>query len=208
MSLILYDQALKDRLDAIYDNVIMAPPDDAFKRSNKEGKVKLPLISAYRMSNPPRWEDFNHPEAFRGRYTMRDKDGNYVQTASIPVDITYQIDIWAQERVYADGLFRELTFEFLRNPDLMIELPTLEQPEVFSMRLTDVETSTEYGDFGDRNNIHRYTMTYEVEFARMFMEGDTVKYVKTIPVEFIEVDQYGFTRSRERTEMSAGLEES
>lgn len=219
MSLELYDRALEHKLRNVFENVIMAPPDDAFARSNKEGEVKLPLISAYRMSNEIDWENFNHPASFSGRATRvryaegteTDTEGNprktavnwdsnpvvdpsmregleaYRKSETIPIKITYQIDIWAQLRKYADEIFRELVFYLLHYPDLLIEIPSVEKPLVFSMQLTDTSTETDY-EFGDTNVIHRYTLTYEVPFAQLFYEPDSVPPVLHIPTTYMVYD--------------------
>lgn len=216
MSLELYDLALEKKLKNIFENVIMSPPDDAFARSNKEGKVRLPLISAYRMSNEVNWDEFNHPASFRGKPTRveyregfkNDSQGNpryadvnwkhnpvnspsmrrgldaYRVTESVPIKITYQIDIWAQLRKYADEIFRELVFYLLHYPDLLVEIPSVQEPLVFSLQLTDTSTETDY-EFGDTNVIHRYTLTYEVPYAQLFYEPDSVPPVLHIPTTYM-----------------------
>lgn len=222
MSLELYDLALEKKLKNIFDNVIIAHPDDAFARSNKEGKVQLPLISAYRMSNEINWDEFNHAASFTGKPTRvqyrkgfeSDENGDprnekinwknnpkndpsmryglegYRITETIPIKITYQIDIWAQLRRYADEIFRELVFYLLHYPDLLIEIPSVQQPLVFSLQLTDTSTETDY-EFGDTNVIHRYTLTYEVPFAQIFFEPDSVPPVLHIPTQYMIYPQEG-----------------
>ena len=216
MSLELYDLALEKKLKNIFENVIISPPDDAFARSNKEGKVRLPLISAYRMSNEVNWDEFNHPASFRGKPTRveyldgfkNDDQGNpryadiswkhnpitnpsmrrgldaYRITETVPIKITYQIDIWAQLRKYADEIFRELVFYMLHYPDLLVEIPSVQEPLVFSLQLTDTSTETDY-EFGDTNVIHRYTLTYEVPYAQIFFEPDSVPPVLHIPTTYM-----------------------
>ena len=181
MSFQLYDHAMKRKLETLCHNVKMAPPEKAFKRSNKSGKVELPLVSVYRISNPPNWDNYNQHETFFGRYNRRDAE-QYTLTEGLPVIITYQIDIWAYEREDADGLYREIMFYFLQNPNLKIDLPTADQQLDFALQLTDVETATDYDDVDDRNMIHRYTLTYELPNARIFMEGRHPPYIKEISI--------------------------
>lgn len=182
MSFELYDHALKRKLELLFENVKMAPPEKAFKRSNKAGKVKLPLISAYRLSNPPNWENYNQHFAFFGDYAQRNNN-EYILTRGLPITITYQIDIWAYERAHADGIYRELVEYMLRFPNLRIDVPTIDRPQDFVMNLTDVETATDYDDTDERNMIHRYTLTYEVPNALMFYEGRHPPYIKEITVD-------------------------
>lgn len=220
MSLELYDKALEKKLKNIFENTIFAPPDEAFARSNVEGKVRLPLISAYRISTEVNWEEFNQPASFRGKATgVRyaegydlDVDGEprpmgvnrfdnpvtnhekrkglegYRMTETVPVKLTYQVDIWAQLRKYADGIFSEVVFYLLHYPDLLVEIPSAEGGLVFSMNLVDTETSTDY-EFGDTNVIHRYTLTYEVPYAQMFYEPGDARPVLEIPVTYLTYNQ-------------------
>ena len=197
MSLEKFDLALERKLKEVFENVLMAPPDDAFARSNKEGKVKLPLITAYRMSNNIEWAYYNQFATFRGQATgLRFKDDpnsspeeryeildKYRLSQTIPVNINYQIDIWAQLRTIADDIFRELVFYLMHFPNLYVDIPSSDNPVVFSLQLTDVDNSTDY-EFDDTNTIHRYTLTYEVPHAQIFMEPKPVPYVKTIPVTY------------------------
>lgn len=191
MSLELYDKAMIDKLSNLFPNVIMAPPDQAFNRSNKSGKVKLPLISVYRISNPIDFEDFNHYETFTGARTTRYKKDidKELLLNGLPVTITYQIDIWAQLRKYADGLYRELVYYLMRNPNLTIQVPNVGTKFDFAMTLTDIDTSTDYDSFDEKNTIHRYTLTYEIPRARMFFENESNKYVKSIPLSIIDIDE-------------------
>lgn len=184
MSLELYDKALKEKLENVFPNVILAPPDDAFSRSNEDGKVKLPLISAWRLSNPINFEEFNHYETFTGRRSRQLQD-NMVLTEGLPITITYQIDIWAQKREYADGIYRELVYYLMTNPNLQLKIPSVDSPVDFSMKLTDVDTSTDYASFDSNNIVHRYTLTYEVPYAKLFFEHDSAKLVKSIPITLI-----------------------
>ena len=237
MSLELYDLALEKKLKNVFENVIMSPPDDAFARSNKEGKVRLPLISAYRMSNEVNWDEFNHPASFRGKPTRveyregfeNDSQGNpryadvswrhnpvnspsmrngldaYRVTETVPIKITYQIDIWAQLRKYADEIFRELVFYMLHYPDLLVEIPSVQEPLVFSLQLTDTSTETDY-EFGDTNVIHRYTLTYEVPFAQIFFEPDSVPPVLHIPTTYMVYDTNDDNPDIEHTQVDADPE--
>ena len=122
MSLELYDKSLLEKLESLFSNVIMAPTDDAFKRSNEDGKVLLPLISAYRLSNPINMEDYNRYEVFSGRLVNIEENSKLIKQQGLPITITYQIDIWAAKRIHADGLFRELVYHLLTNPNLSIQL--------------------------------------------------------------------------------------
>jgi hypothetical protein len=189
----IYDNALESKLLAIYPKVVSAPPDNAFERSNENGKIKLPFISFYRMSNPVNFEEFNHYESFRGRKVGYRTDGNDSYTSQLlmeglPVTITYQIDIWAQSREYADGIYRELVFYLTTHPNLTIKVPNIDSDLDFALKLTDCDTSTDYDSFTDKNIIHRYTLTYELDNARMFFDNESANLIKEIPVKLVNLN--------------------
>ena len=182
MSLRLYDEALKTKLSEVFDNVVIAPPERAFIDSNKNGKVKLPLISAYRLSNPINFEEYNRYEVFTGRRSkLTEKNEELIKIQGLPVLITYQIDIWAQSRDIADGIYRELVYYLTVSPDLKVQVPNADKVQDFYLKLSDVDTSTEYDSFDDVNTIHKYTLTYEIDEARLFFH-------KNYKYDVVEVD--------------------
>lgn len=183
MTLSLYDEAMNEKLTAMFSNYIMAPPDEAFTRETEDGKVDLPLISAYRISNPINFEEYNGYEVFAGRVTRRNMTSpDLIRQQGLPVTITYQIDIWATKRTEADGLYREVVFYLMTHPNISVIIPGIEQPFHFSMKLTDTDSPTEYGSFGDNGEIHRYTLTYEIASARMFFQSKNLDLVHDVNV--------------------------
>lgn len=185
----IYDESFRDKLVNVFPNVVVAPPEKAFERSQQDGKVKLPLISLYRMSNHIDTSNFNHFEAFHGQ-TLRNRvtpQEAYAVMKTISVTIMYQVDIWAQFRSYADNLFREVFYYLLRNPDLIIRVNQLDHPAQFALNYQDMDQPTDYESFEERNIIHRYTLNYELPRARLFYESESAKMVKSIPIELIPI---------------------
>lgn len=176
----LYDDAFKEKMEGILNNFLMAPPESAFNRSKDDSaKVKLPLVSGYRINSPVNFDQVNSFEVFTGRVTRKGtSSSDIIREQGIPVTLIYQIDIWSDYRYIADGIYRELVYYMMRNPNLSIQLPEMETPYEFSMRLTDVDSPTEYGDFSNTNVIHRYTLTYEIDNARMFFHTENLPQIE------------------------------
>ena len=181
-----YDKALEKKLTSIFPNVEGASPDEAFNTSddhNDQAKIRIPLITFYRLSNPIS-DTVSHPEAFSGRITLADMQkasGTAIRT--LPMTITYQIDIWATSRETIDDIYRELVFYFHRNPNLVVEDKSeFEEPLEFSMRLVDTETTASTQDFNTNNRLYNYTLTYEVD-AKLFYKKLDVNLIKFINID-------------------------
>ena len=167
-SLKLYDVSFTDKLKAVFPNTVYSSTDEAFEVASTEGKVKLPLISLYRLENPPLYEEmYNHAESFRGRMTSYSAKSS-VSCMTLPVDLSYQIDIWAKSRDQLDTIFCELLFFMKRNPNITINVEGLGSQD-FGTILTDSNTSdTDYSGFKDIGRLYRMSLTYEIPTAKLF----------------------------------------
>ena len=90
-------------------------------------------------------------------------------TKAISMDISYQIDIWANTRVECDQIYEELLFYMQLEPNLSIEIPTQGQQD-FALALTDVDMATEVTSFAEQGRLYRYTLTYELQDANIFLQ--------------------------------------
>ena len=185
MTLELYDEALEKKLKKLFPNIIGASPDEAMWSSNKDGKVSLPLISFYRVNNPIDWNNYNNAEVFGTRgYTrsVNEDTGEIGKTLSISVTLTYQIDLWAADRKTVDQLFQDVLFALLLHPYIELDMSGTEKDKVFSLRLIDSQNSTDIPSFSRNNRIYRYTLTYQVNEARLMYQYNNKYSVKSIPV--------------------------
>jgi len=183
MSLKEYDEGIRDKLVAVFPNVISASPDVAFKESSVDGKVKLPLISVYRVGMEFNWGYYNSAQTFIGeKVVYQTADKTLVLGKSLPLLLRYQVDIWAQKREFADGILRELLFFFVEEPYITIEATKQESPQ-FTLNIESLEDNTDITSYPDLGKIYRYTLTYNVPSGKIFLYKDT-KYVETIPIEF------------------------
>lgn len=185
MTLELYDEAVERKLKKLFPNVIGASPNEAMWSSNKNGKVELPLVSFYRINNPIDWSSYNNAELFGTKgYTRsyNDDDNSIGKTLSISVTLTYQIDLWAADRKTSDQLFQDMVFALILHPNIQLDMKGTEKDKVFSLRLLDSQNSTDIPSFARNNRIYRYTMTYQVNEARLMYQYNDKYPVKEIPI--------------------------
>ena len=183
----LYDESFKKKIEEVFPNTIMAPPEIAMRRAQKRGHVELPLISMYRLSNDVDTSETTHPRVFHGAYSFLHKEDESVaqKIKDIGMNIEYQVDIYAQLRAHADGIFRELVFYLLNNPNLEVLIPEYGKPQVFALELSGTSQPTDYRTDDDRTLIHRYSLSYMVPRARLFYASDKVPLVKSIPIQVL-----------------------
>lgn len=174
MTLKWYDEALENKLSRLFSNVISASPDEAMYLSNKNGKVTLPLISMYRMSNSINWEDYNFAESnltgWNSGSISSDQDDSIrelIMTKAIPVDLTYQIDIWSSDRETLDHVYHDLVFTLLVRPNIKVDMHNQLSNKIFALRLTGEQYSTDISQFNQSNRLYRYSLTYQVNDARL-----------------------------------------
>ena len=162
----LYDDAILKKLKKLYNNVIGTFPDRAMFDSNNESKVSLPLISVYRLSNDIDFNEWVHGEVFRGRRTTEEQ-----RTRSIPIDLLYTIDVWADNRNEADQLFYDLIYMLQIKPNIILDMQGSEKDKLFSLRLTEQSSSSNLFEQSlEHNRIYRYTLTYSVNMARLLYQ--------------------------------------
>lgn len=179
MTLKLYDEALERKLKKIFPNVKSAPPEEAlFYSSDSDAKVKLPLITMYRMSNPIDWNSYSFAETNTG-FDMSDND----RTLTISVNINYQIDIWGANRTVVDDLFKDLVFYMIRKPYITLDMQGSEHDKMFSLRLIDDQSASDISSFSDNNRLYRYSLTYEVREARLMQHAKKDYIIHEVPVD-------------------------
>lgn len=169
-SLKLYDISLTSKLKSIFTNVTYASPDEALESSSDDkSDINFPMISLYRLDNPPIFtERYNNPSAFRGRMNSYTQSG-YRNIMTLPVNLSYQIDLWSSTRDELDTMYCELLFYLVRYPNIEINIDS--GTHNFPINITDAESLM---DFDDENSSRTYRMsiTLEVPDAVLFYLKD------------------------------------
>lgn len=114
-SFTLYDRAIKNKIQNVFNNIVISEPDLAFKRAaerdGEEGKVKFPLLSLYREDESLSQENFNWKRLRKGENEQYLGDKEAIQALKVlPIRLDYQLDVYAEKKIVADKLLEELLF--------------------------------------------------------------------------------------------------
>lgn len=197
MSIPLYDDAVIEKFESVFENVVFSEPDRAFNRSaEKRGvqgedvEVKLPLISIYRENYTIDLERNNLRWRKRGRKVgLNDEETKAEMAESLPVRIDYQLDVWAKGRREVDFLTVELLFWMLDNPEIQLDLSEDfdDFSPYFNWKLEDVTDNSDIMSFEDRGKYYRVTIPFYFDEAMVF-RPDRLKVVNNVEVD-LELDE-------------------
>lgn len=186
MDLTAYDNALKDKLKSVFDNVVNASEDKALEYSeDKKAEVKLPLISYWRLTNNiDPTGNFNHRV---GRTLGTLNNATNIKLRELDVQITYQVDIWSDRRYEVDSILKELLFFFVDEPSILVKEENFEKPFSFPIRVTDATSDIDLSSFADKGNLYRQIITLEIDNA-VLTSPTSVKIAKTIPIRIVTLE--------------------
>ena len=187
MNLTDFDNALKAKLLNVFPNVANASEDKALEYSEDDvAQVSLPLISYWRLTNSISDSFRSQPAILRGR-EIRDIDNtSKLMYKELPMDLTYQIDVWSDRRYEVDDIMLELLLYFHEEPYITIKEDNMEKPYDFSFRVTDITLDIDLESFSDRGNLYRQVITIEFDNAVM-VYPKAAKTVHNIPLRYIEL---------------------
>lgn len=175
--LYLYDYALKNHLKASYKHVYMAEKTKLYAKirdeySDHNANIVMPLIGLWRTENTLQPSDGkNKAEIFTGMLEATpNEDGAFRVIRSIPVELTYQLDILGKTLMDADKLLCDATIYLTERP--LVEFSFGGIGFTFSTQLIDLSLSTDYGSFEDFGEIYNHTLTVNIPTARiLYIEG-------------------------------------
>lgn len=130
MSVYLYDEAFIKKLQGwTKDTQIQIFGPDDTKRlfevvadTNNDSPIKLPIICLRRKSGLNVINTGKRPMTFDG-IMFEATNEKTAQLDAIPIDISYQLDIYTRYFKEADEFLRNLTFNIINYPKLTIEIP-------------------------------------------------------------------------------------
>lgn len=192
MSLHCFDLSMKKKIKEVFDNTELAQEERLFSDSIEEGAIlSLPKISIFRLSNVLSY-DKSTDSRVRSGYQAFSEDKNFVSNIhSVPVIITYQIDIYSDKRIEVDELFKELSFYLYMNDSLHVEFNLSDDTileEDYTIKVIDNQSQTDFSSFDERGRLYRETLNVEIPNADLpFIY--TSKTVRHIPIH-----QYVFRR--------------
>lgn len=169
MSIHLYDEALKNKLKEVFENVVDASEDKALQYSeNGEALVNLPLISFWRLNNNLSTDYAQFPLKNIGRRSNKMINNSKVVNYELNFNLEYQIDIWSDRRSECDDLFTEMILFLLQEPNLVIHDPNLNQSFNFPLQITETVTNVDLTQFSEQGNLYRQVITISIPNATVF----------------------------------------
>ena len=185
MSLHLYDKALLEKLQKVFENVVDASDEKALQlSSDSEAMVYLPLISFWRLNNNLSSEYAQAPLKNLGRRGTRFVGDSRVVNYELAFNLEYQIDIWSDRRSECDDLFTELVLFFLQEPNLVIYDENNQEQYVLPVTITETVTNVDLTQFSDKGNLYRQVITLSLPNAPVLFPKKH-KIIKTRIVKWV-----------------------
>lgn len=194
MSFYLYDNALKEKLSNVFDNVVNCSEDKAIDYSQDEetAQVTLPMISFWRLNNNLDTNMYNASAILRGRDIARvnNKATNILNYKELPIVLTYQVDIWSDRRYEVDEILKELLLYFMEEPNLEVEEPNVDYTYSFPMTITELNSDVDVSSFDEKGVLYRQTISLEINNARL-LYPNAEKVVKRFALRIVTVNAQG-----------------
>ena len=130
MSVYLYDEAFVEKLRnwTKSTQIQVFSPDDTKRLfevmadQSNDSPIKLPILCLRRKSGLSVINTGKRPLTFDGIVIDREESKS-AQLNAIPIDISYQLDIYTRYFKEADEFLRNLTFNIINYPKLTINIP-------------------------------------------------------------------------------------
>lgn len=129
MAVYLYDDALTEKIRKWTEktDLHIYPPDDVQRlievtASQNDDTIKLPILSISRVGGYEIINKNKRPLTYDGLMTCSDENKSTSLNA-IPINITYQFDVWTRYMKEADVYMRSLIYNIINYPKLTVTLP-------------------------------------------------------------------------------------
>ena len=178
MSVTLYDNALLKKLQGwTRDTAITLTGVDESTRlfssiidQKNDKPIQLPLIALSRPGGYTLLRRYKHPRTHNGLRFIQTKDKG-VQLNIIPIEIKYQLDIYARYLEEADEYARNIVFNIVNYPKLTIEIPYEGSKLVHDANIrlqSEVEDNSDIPERLVSGQFVRLTMGLNIDDAYLF----------------------------------------
>lgn len=195
MSLQCFDEALEKKIQNVFENTEIAHEEKMYSDAiENDAVLNLPIITIWRISNVLAF-DKSTDARIRSGYKAYSKDNKTVTAIqSLPVLITYQIDIYSDRRREVDDIFKELCMFLYINDSLHVVFnlsDTVALEEDYTLKLIDNQSQTDFSSFDDKGRLYRETINLEIQNADLpFLKDSPV-------VSHIPIHQYVIEKGEE-----------
>lgn len=178
MSVSLYDKAVLDKLykwGLNNSSTILAPNDiqnlyEVYSDKTNDKELVLPLICLNRNGNFTIRNTNKRPLTINA-LTINKNNKKLETLNAIPIEISYQLDIFTRLRAQADEYARELTFNFINYPELSIQIPYENTNYVHNSTMildSEIQDNSSIPERLIHGQFTRYTMTFKIDNAYLF----------------------------------------
>ncbi|WJZ23495.1 hypothetical protein LIS04_67 [Listeria phage LIS04] len=178
MSLRLYTEALLAKFRGVFENTVIAQPDNFFEvlqkyqvSNNDSKEPKLPAISIYRTSASLESVAGNFSGVHTGRstnYPTPDKTTIH-NVVTTPLRLEFLVEVWCKSRTTCDDLVSELVLWLKRDPNISFAIPKTDELQHYSVAiLGEIIDNTELSDFENQGRLYRSTLTLVIDNAQLF----------------------------------------
>lgn len=202
MGIRLYDEALVQKIQNwVKDpNLQILKPDEATRffemtlDQKRDAPIHLPLISINRDRNIEIQNVQKQPRTFSG-FNQSTKEEVMIPADIIPINISYQIDIYTKGMVEADEYIRNFVFNFINYPRLTINIPY----NNFNVEhVADIHLDPNIADNSDikehlfADEFVRFTLKINIDHAYLFSlpKNEPAKWDEPYPFYFEVKDRY------------------
>ena len=132
--------------------------------------IQLPLIALSRNGGYTIQEKYKQPRSYNGSTLVVTPDSG-AKLNSIPIGISYQIDIYARHLAEADEYARNIVFNIINYPKLNIEIPYEDSGLTHDANIrliTDVEDNSDIPERLISGQFTRFTIGIDIDDAYLF----------------------------------------
>ena len=194
--LMQYDKGIYRKVHDLWPETVFDAPEHCFQTQAKrhKGKVVLPMISIWRLGdfeiNLDMYNDMMVRQGAIGRTVGKAEFPNQrIAAHGLPVNLQYQIDVYATRRDVCDGIVAELLIEFKERPYFTAHIQDSGDLNVdveFDLLIDDnVVDNTSITDFEELGRLYRLTITGIVPSAVIF-RIDTFNDIHKVPFDVEE----------------------
>ena len=178
MATTIYDNALIKKLEYWTQNTqlkIYNPSDtkrlfEVIADQGNDEPIKLPIICVRRGGGYTIKNTNRQPISYRGRVVDQSDEKAMFQNA-IPIELSYQIDVYTRYYSEADDIVRNLVFNIINFPQLNVEIPYMNQNIPHQSTLFLVDEVYDNSDVPERfiaGNFTRLSLSVKIPDAYLW----------------------------------------
>lgn len=178
MSIKLYDDAVSEKITKwVKDpNLRILKPDESTRflemklDEYKDAPLRLPLISISRDKNIEIISTQKQPKTFDG-YKLASGSDSTLLLNVIPIQLSYQIDIYTKGMIEADEYLRNFVFNLINYPKLEITIPYNDVNVKHQSNISLESTLTDNSDIKEHlfaDQFVRFSIRFKIDDAYLF----------------------------------------